>query len=68
MVVFSVLALRARGKWLRCPDCGEVFKAPASDMKTVGFGPVPAGVGVVACPKCGQTRRRGNYLRVPAPK
>ena len=68
VVAFLVTRLRTLGQWLKCPDCGEVFKAPATDQKSVGFGPVPAGIGILPCPKCGQTRRRADYAKVPAPQ
>ena len=41
VVVFLVPVLYARGKWLKCPDCGEVFKAPAMDQRASGLGLSP---------------------------
>ncbi len=66
-VAFISLWLRTRGQWLKCPECGEVFKAPATDQKTVGAGPVPAGIGSVVCPKCGNARARRHYLKAAPP-
>lgn len=66
-VIFLVPFLLNRGKWLKCPDCGEVFKAPAMDQRSMGVGFSPPGLGRVKCPKCGQMRARRDYLKVPPP-
>jgi len=36
-----MVSLFGRGKKLKCPDCGEIFKAPRFDEKSIGFGPAP---------------------------
>jgi uncharacterized C2H2 Zn-finger protein len=66
VITFVLLGLSARGKKLKCPDCGTVFSAPAVDMKRSGLGWTPAYMGVVKCPKCGQTRPRRDYSKAPA--
>ncbi len=67
VLVFAVPILYARGRWLKCRNCGEVFRAPAMDVRTHGVGLSPPYLGRVACPKCGQAERRGRYTKVPAP-
>ncbi|MDG7007141.1 MAG: hypothetical protein JRN06_02720 [Nitrososphaerota archaeon] len=67
ILAFLIPILAARGKWLKCPDCGEAFKAPAVDQRRTGIGVSPPGLGSVKCPKCGQLRSRRDYLKVPAP-
>jgi len=67
LAIFAVPLMLTRGEWLKCPDCGEVFKAPAMDRRTVGFGYSPPYLGRVACPKDGKFRRRRRYVRVPRP-
>jgi predicted RNA-binding Zn-ribbon protein involved in translation (DUF1610 family) len=67
VVLFLVLALLTRGKWLKCPDCGQVFKAPMYDQRMTGIGVNPPYLGKVKCPKCGQLRSRRDYQSVPRP-
>jgi len=67
VVLFLVLALLTRGKWLKCPDCGQVFKAPMVDQRRTGIGVNPPYLGRVKCPKCGQMRSRRDYQSVPRP-
>ena len=67
VLVFLVPALLTRGKWLKCPDCGEVFKAPMMDQRYTGIGLSPPGLGRVKCPKCGQMRSRRDYQKAPPP-
>lgn len=63
VLFFLVPVLFTRGRWLKCPDCGEVFKAPTMDQKSSGLGFNPPGLGKVQCPKCGQRRGRRDYLK-----
>ena len=67
VIVFLVPVLLNRGKWLKCPDCGNVFKAPAMDERYTGIGLSPPGLGRVTCPKCGEKRSRRDYQSVPRP-
>jgi predicted RNA-binding Zn-ribbon protein involved in translation (DUF1610 family) len=67
VALFLGLALLVRGKWLKCPDCGEVFKAPMVDQRFSGVGLNPPYLGRVKCPKCGQMRSRRSYPIVPRP-
>ena len=67
VLVFLIPVLVSRGKWLKCPDCGEAFKAPLVDQRYTGIGVSPPGLGRVKCPKCGQLRSRRDYQKVPAP-
>jgi len=67
VVLYLVLPLLARGKWLKCPQCGEVFKAPMVDQRRTGIGVNPPYLGRVKCPKCGQMRSRRDYQSVPRP-
>ena len=67
VILFLVLALLTRGKWLKCPDCGQVFKAPMVDQRRTGIGVNPPYLGRVKCPKCGQMRSRRDYQSVPRP-
>jgi predicted RNA-binding Zn-ribbon protein involved in translation (DUF1610 family) len=68
VAVFVVPMLYARGKWLKCPDCGEVFKAPATDQRSLGVGVSPPYLGKVKCPKCGQVRSRRDYIKASPPQ
>ena len=67
VLVFLVPVLLNRGKWLKCPDCGEVFKAPAMDQRYTGIGLSPPGLGRVKCPKCGELRSRRDYQKAQSP-
>jgi uncharacterized C2H2 Zn-finger protein len=49
-------------KYLKCPDCSYVFKAPLTDMKRIGIGFSPPGLGVVECPNCKQAKPRKFYI------
>ncbi len=65
VVVAAVFVLNRRGgKELKCPDCGEVFKAPAMDEKLGGMGWTLPYTGRVACPKCKGRRSRRDYETV----
>lgn len=45
-------------KFIKCPDCGHVFKSPAVDIKRIGFGFTVPGLGVIRCPECKTEKRR----------
>lgn len=66
VVVILVVAVAGRGKKLKCPECGNVFKAPATDNKLTGLGWTLPYLGTIKCRKCGQSRSRRDYLKVPA--
>jgi len=62
---FVALVATARGKKLKCPNCGSVFVSPAFDEKVLGVGfTFPYG-GKVTCPVCKTSRSRRGYARVP---
>jgi hypothetical protein len=67
LIVFAavVVMLAGRGKMLICPNCGNVFPPPYMDLKRHGIGWTFPRLGVVKCPKCGQTRPRKDYLKGP---
>ena len=65
-IVFAVSMLAVRGRQLRCPDCGTVFKAPMMDDKRSGLGWTFPYTGLIKCPKCGETRGRRDYRTVKA--
>ncbi|MGH9918801.1 MAG: hypothetical protein ACRD6W_08045 [Nitrososphaerales archaeon] len=67
IIAFAVTILSVRGRVLKCPECGTVFKAPLVDNKRSGLGYTFAYTGVVKCPKCGQSRGRRDYLKPDAP-
>jgi uncharacterized C2H2 Zn-finger protein len=67
VILFVALALLTRGKELKCPDCGTVFKAPAMDEKRSGLGWTIPYLGYVKCPKCGERRSRSDYQKVASP-
>lgn len=48
-------------KYLECPNCSFVFKAPAMDLKFAGLGWTVPGLGVVKCPQCKESKRRKYY-------
>lgn len=53
-------------KFIKCPDCGYVFKRPLVDQKkrvTIGFS--PPGLGVLICPNCKVEKRRKYFEVVP---
>jgi uncharacterized C2H2 Zn-finger protein len=66
-LVFLVSMLAVRGRELKCPECGTVFKGPMADNKRSGLGSTFPYTGVVKCPKCGQSRGRRDYLKPTAP-
>lgn len=51
-------------KFLECPNCSFVFKAPAMDLKFNGLGWTVPGLGVVKCPECKQQKRRKYFKQV----
>lgn len=67
VVIAFALSLRGRGAWLKCPECGEIFRAPTMDEKNIGIGWTFSGTGVVRCPKCGTKRPRRDYEKVAHP-
>jgi uncharacterized C2H2 Zn-finger protein len=48
-------------KFLECPNCGFVFKAPVMDLKFTHLGWTIPGAGVVRCPQCKEEKRRKHY-------
>lgn len=48
-------------KYLECPDCGFVFKAPLMDIKFTHLGYNLPGLGLVKCPECKVEKRRKHY-------
>lgn len=48
-------------KYLECPNCGFVFKAPVMDMKFSHLGWTVPGLGLVRCPECKEEKRRKFY-------
>jgi uncharacterized C2H2 Zn-finger protein len=66
-IVFVVSMLAVRGKQLKCPECGTVFKGPMADNKRSGLGWTFPYLGTIKCPKCGQSRSRRDYLKPTAP-
>ncbi len=52
-------------KYLECPNCGFVFKAPVMDLKFTKLGVTFPGTGIVRCPECKQEKRRKHYAVVP---
>ncbi len=48
-------------KYLECPDCGFVFKAPIADIKLTHLGFTFPGLGLVRCPECKEEKRRREY-------
>ncbi|MEM0121517.1 MAG: hypothetical protein QW688_08785 [Thermoprotei archaeon] len=54
----------SRGRRLKCPECGNVFRAPMFDEKISGLGLTFPYMGRVKCPKCGVKRGRRDYLAV----
>ena len=66
VVAVVLVSLAGRGRQLKCPDCGNVFTAPAMDVKMSGLGWTLPHMGNVKCPKCGQSRSRRDYQKAPA--
>lgn len=51
-------------KYIKCPNCGHVFKSPAMDNKRFGLGFTIPGMGVVRCPECKTDQGRRKYTVV----
>lgn len=51
-------------KYLECPDCGFVFKAPLADLKFTHLGFTFPGLGIVRCPECKEEKRRKEYRQL----
>ncbi|MDG6909379.1 MAG: hypothetical protein JRN08_03325 [Nitrososphaerota archaeon] len=67
VAVVLLFWLLGRGKMLKCPDCGEVFRAPVMDEKILsGGGWTLPYMGRVGCPKCHERRSRRDYQKVPS--
>jgi predicted RNA-binding Zn-ribbon protein involved in translation (DUF1610 family) len=64
--VVGIVAFAGRGKKLKCPNCGTVFPAPLMDNKFSGLGWTFPYMGRIKCPKCGESRSRRDYQKVPA--
>jgi uncharacterized C2H2 Zn-finger protein len=64
VVPLGVSALINRGKRLKCPDCGYVFKAPLMDEKTIGVGWTFPYIGKIECPHCHAFHSRRDYPKV----
>ncbi len=52
-------------KYIKCPNCGQVFKRPLMDRKFTGLGFNPPGLGVLRCPNCMEEKRRKYFEVVP---
>ena len=63
VIIIVAVALLNRGKRLKCPKCGQVFKAPMMDDKFVVGVTLPY-LGQVKCPHCGTARSRVEYEKV----
>lgn len=63
VVVIVAVFLLNRGKRLKCPKCGQVFKAPLMDDKFAVGITLPY-LGQVKCPHCGTARLRVEYGKV----
>lgn len=48
-------------KFIKCPECGHVFKRPVVDRKFTGLGFSPPGMGVLRCPECKFEKRRKYF-------
>lgn len=64
VVLVVVAALLNRGKQLKCPKCGQVFKSPMMDDKMLGGGWTLPYLGSVKCPHCGAELSRREYGKV----
>jgi uncharacterized C2H2 Zn-finger protein len=64
VVVVVTAALLNRGKQLKCPKCGQVFKSPMMDDKMLGGGWTLPYLGTVKCPHCGVELSRREYGKV----
>jgi uncharacterized C2H2 Zn-finger protein len=67
VIVIVAVALLNRNKRLKCPKCGQVFKAPLMDDKFVVGVTFPY-MGQVKCPHCGTARLRVEYEKVKKTK
>lgn len=63
VVSIVVAALLNRGKQLKCPKCGQVFKSPLMDDKLIAGWTLPY-MGTVKCPRCGAELSRQEYGKV----
>jgi DNA-directed RNA polymerase subunit RPC12/RpoP len=64
ILVPVIVALLNRGKKLKCPDCGHVFKAPFMDEKSFGIGWTFPYVGRIKCSRCGASHSRKTFSKV----
>ena len=64
VAIISAITITGRGTLLKCPECGETFKAPAMDKKFSGLGWTFPVAGVVECPNCGTSRPRRDYEKI----
>lgn len=60
-----VIMLVIMVKYIKCPNCGHVFKRPLMDRKFSGLGFNPPGLGVLRCPNCQEEKRRKYFEVVP---
>ncbi len=51
-------------KFLKCPKCGQGFKAPKMDLKFTGLGYSIPGLGVIKCPDCDYRDRRKRFIEI----
>lgn len=65
VVIVVATALLNRGKQLKCPKCGQVFKSPMMDDKMLGAGWTLPYLGTVKCRNCGVELSRREYSKVP---
>lgn len=49
---------RIMAKMIVCPNCGDIFKRPAMDIKFSHLGWTIPGTGLVRCPSCKEEKRR----------
>ena len=64
VAIVVAAALLNRGKQLKCPKCGQVFKSPMMDDKMLGGGWTIPYLGTVKCPHCGVELSRREYSKV----
>jgi hypothetical protein len=67
VIIIVAVAFLNRGRQLKCPKCGQVFKAPLMDDKFVVGITLPY-MGQVKCPHCGTARLRVEYEKVKKTK